>query len=91
MHYLLDKVSSDQIWGHQEKQVSINKIWLVKEPAMIIPKITKFDAFVPTTKSVLGRVRNCVGEQALRCEMVASSYVCQPNQSYADFHVTFTQ
>jgi hypothetical protein len=36
------------------------------------------------TKSVLGRVRNCVGEQALRCEMVASSYVCQPNHSYAD-------
>ena len=37
------------------------------------------------TKSVLGRVRNCVGERALRCEMVASSYVCQPNHNYADF------
>ena len=36
-------------------------------------------------KSVLGRLRNCVGEQALRCEMVASSYVYQPNHSYADF------
>jgi hypothetical protein len=39
-----------------------------------------------STKSVLGRERNCVGEQALLCEMVASSYMCQPNQSYADFH-----
>ena len=31
---------------------------------------------VPLTqaKNVLGRVRNCVGEQALHCEMVASSY-----------------
>ena len=40
-------------------------------------------------KSVLGRVRNCVGEQALHCEMVASSYVCQPNHSYAEsmFHL----
>ena len=36
------------------------------------------------TKSVLGRVRNCVDEQALRCEMVVSSYVFQPNHSYAD-------
>ena len=26
-----------------------------------------------------------MGEQALCCEMVASSYVCQPSQSYADF------
>ena len=34
--------------------------------------------------SELGRVRNCVGEQALRCEMVASFYMCQPNHSYAD-------
>ena len=34
------------------------------------------------TKSVLGRVRNCVGEQALHYDMVASSYVCQPNHSY---------
>ncbi len=25
-----------------------------------------------------------MGEQALRCEMVVSSYVCQPNHSYAD-------
>ena len=32
-----------------------------------------------TGKSVLGRVRSCVGEQALRCEMVAPSYMCQPN------------
>ena len=38
-----------------------------------------------TVKSVLGRVHNCVGERALRCEMVASSYVCQPNHNYADF------
>ena len=36
------------------------------------------------TKSVLGRVRNCVGEQALCCETMASSYVCQPNHSYSD-------
>ena len=36
-------------------------------------------------KSVLGRVRNCVGERALRCEMVASSYVHQPDHSYVDF------
>ena len=36
-------------------------------------------------KSVLGRVRNCVGERALCCEMVASSYECQPNHSYVDF------
>ena len=35
-------------------------------------------------KSVLGRVRNCVGEQALHCDMVASSYMCQPNHSYAE-------
>ena len=41
-------------------------------------------ASVHTAKSVLGRVRNCVGEQALRCEMVASFYVHQPNHSYAD-------
>ena len=26
-----------------------------------------------------------MGERALRCEMVASSYVCQPNHNYADF------
>ena len=37
------------------------------------------------SKSVLGRVRNCVGKQALRCEMVVSSYVHQPNHSYANF------
>ena len=37
------------------------------------------------SKSVLGRVCNCVGEQALRGEMMASSYVYQPNHSYADF------
>ena len=37
------------------------------------------------TKSVLGRAHNHVGEQVLCCEMVASSYVCQPSQSYADF------
>ena len=36
-------------------------------------------------KSVLGRVRNCVGEQTLRCEMVASSNMYQPNHSYVDF------
>ena len=35
-------------------------------------------------KSVLGRVRNCVDEQALHCEMAVSSYVCQPNHSYAE-------
>ena len=33
-------------------------------------------------KSVLGRIRNCVG---LCCEMVASFYECQPNHSYVDF------
>ena len=38
-----------------------------------------------SSKSVLGRVRNCVGERALRCEMVASSYVCQPSHNCADF------
>ena len=42
-------------------------------------------------KSVLGRVHNCVSEQALCCEMVALSYVCQPNHSYADFIFDFTQ
>ena len=36
------------------------------------------------SKSVLGRVRNCVGEQALHCDMVASSYVCQPIHRYAE-------
>ena len=36
-------------------------------------------------KCALGRVRNCMGEQALRCETVASSYVCQPNHNYVDF------
>jgi hypothetical protein len=36
------------------------------------------------SKSVLGRVGNCVGEQALCCEVVASSYMCLPNHSYAD-------
>ena len=36
-------------------------------------------------KSVLGRVRNCVGKRALCCEMVASSYVHQPDHSYVDF------
>ena len=36
-------------------------------------------------KNVLGRVRNCMGEQALHCEMVASSYVHQPYHSHADF------
>ena len=35
-------------------------------------------------KSILGRVHNCIGEQALHYEMVASSYVCQPNHSYAE-------
>ena len=40
---------------------------------------------VGNTKSGLRRVRNCVGEQALCCEIVASSYACQPNHSYADF------
>ena len=37
------------------------------------------------TKSGLRRVRNCVGELALRFEMVASFYVCQPNRSYSHF------
>ena len=46
--------------------------------------IDEVDGDMNTTKSVLGRVRNCVGEQALHCEMVASSYVCQPNHSYAE-------
>ena len=41
--------------------------------------------YIRFDKSVLGRVRNCVGEQALCCEMVASSYVHQPYHSYADF------
>ena len=40
---------------------------------------------IHATKSVLGRVHNCVGKQALHCEMVASSYVHQPNYSYANF------
>ena len=38
-----------------------------------------------TVKSVLGRVRNGVNERVLRCEMVASSYICQLNHSYLDF------
>ena len=40
-------------------------------------------------QSVLGRVHNCVGERALRCEMVTSSYVYRPNHSYVDclFHL----
>ena len=38
-----------------------------------------------TVKSGLRRVRNCVGELALRFETVASFYVCQPNHSYAVF------
>ena len=46
---------------------------------------TILQGHVDIIKSVLGRVRNCVGEQALRCEMVASSYVHQPNHSYAVF------
>ena len=37
------------------------------------------------TKSVLGGTHNHVGEQALCCEVEASSYVCQPSQSYAGF------
>ena len=36
-------------------------------------------------KNVLGRVRNCVGERALRCETVASSHVHQPDHSCVDF------
>ena len=36
-------------------------------------------------KSVLERVCNCMDEQALCCEMVVSSYMYQPNHSYADF------
>ena len=40
--------------------------------------------YMYSIKSVLGRVCNCVGEQALHCEMVASSYVGQPNHSYAE-------
>ena len=35
--------------------------------------------------SRLRRVRNCVGELALRFEIVASFYVCQPNHSYSHF------
>ena len=48
---------------------------------------TYYDALMllDNIKSVLGRVRNCVGKQALHCEMVASSYVHQPNHSYANF------
>ena len=38
-----------------------------------------------TTKSGLRSVRNCVGELALRFEMVASFYMCQPNHSYSHF------
>ena len=37
---------------------------------------------IASIKSVLGRVRNCVGERAPRCETVASSYVHQPDHSY---------
>ena len=39
------------------------------------------------SKSVSGRSRvcNCMGEQALCYEMVASSYVYQPNRSYSQF------
>ena len=37
------------------------------------------------TKSGLRRVRNCVGELALRFEMVASFYVCQPYHSCSHF------
>ena len=36
-------------------------------------------------KSRLRRVRNCMGELALRFETVASFYVCQPNHSYSHF------
>ena len=35
-----------------------------------------------TIKSVLRRVRDCMGELALRFETVASFYMCQPNHSY---------
>ena len=42
-------------------------------------------ALYTTNKSGLKRVRNCVGELALRFETVASFYVCQPNHSYAVF------
>ena len=42
-------------------------------------------------KSILGRICNYVGRSALHCEIVVSSYVCQPNHSYADFYVSFTQ
>ena len=46
-------------------------------------------------KSVLLRVCNYKGERALRCEMVASFYACQPNHSYVDclfrFHSDLTR
>ena len=37
------------------------------------------------TKSELRSVRNCLGELALRFEMVASFYMCQPNHSFSRF------
>ena len=40
------------------------------------------------TKSGLRRVRNCVGELALRFETVAPFYVCQPDHSYAVFMIS---
>ena len=45
-------------------------------------------ATITIVKSVLGRVRNCVGGLVLRCEMVASSYVWQSNHSYANSYST---
>ena len=38
-----------------------------------------FTSSIYNLKNGLRRVRNYVGEQALHYEMMASSYVCQPN------------
>ena len=70
--------------SHLAQEIQQQLISSADEKEKSIPKIGMFPLHMHTrmycnSKSVLGRVQchNCVGEQGLRCEIVAS-YVCQP-------------
>ena len=81
-----------QLWPHFDWLTEIFSIgsfaycnlFAAPNTQWFISALTYPHSFFGSTKSILLRVRNCVGERALRCEIMVSSYMCQPNHSYVD-------
>ena len=57
----------------------------IHSPLPPLIRIFVAGSIISISKSGLRRVRNCMGELALRFETVGSFCMCQPNHSYAVF------